>query len=48
MRKKLDGVIRSLLLVRLGQELGSDSQLARAIADCIDAAIAAASRFLGG
>lgn len=47
MRKHLDNAIRSLLLVRLGQELGSDSELARAVAQCIDAAVSAASRFLG-
>lgn len=47
MRKHLDNAIHSLLLVRLGQMLGSDSELARAIAACIDAGISAASRFLG-
>jgi len=46
MRKHLDTIIRSLLLVRLGQELGADSELARAVAQCIDAAVSAASRFL--
>jgi len=47
MRKHLDSIIRSLLLVRLGQQLGTDSELARAVAHCIDAAVSAASRFLG-
>jgi hypothetical protein len=47
MRRHIDAIIRSLLLVRLGQELGSDSELAQAVAQCIDAAVSAASRFLG-
>lgn len=47
MRRHLDAIIRSLLLVRLGQELGSDSESARLIAAFIDAAVSAASRFLG-
>jgi hypothetical protein len=32
--------IRGLLLVRIGQELGTDSRLARAIHDAIDAVLA--------
>jgi len=47
MKRQIDRIIRSLLLVRLGQELGADSELARAVAQCIDAAVTAASRFLG-
>jgi hypothetical protein len=47
MRRHIDAIIRSLLLVRLGQELGADSELARAVAQCIDAAVSAAARFLG-
>jgi hypothetical protein len=47
MRRHIDTIIRSLLLVRIGQELGSDSELARAVAQCIDAAVSAASRCLG-
>lgn len=31
MRRKLDGLITALVLVRLGQELGTDSTLARAV-----------------
>ena len=46
MRRHIDTIIRSLLFVRIGQELGSDSELARAVAQCIDAAVSAASRFL--
>jgi len=33
-------VVRSLLLVRIGQELGTDSRLARAVHDTIDAVLA--------
>jgi len=33
-------VVRSLLLVRIGQELGTDSRLARAVHDAIDAVLA--------
>ena len=32
-----NGIIRTLLLVRLGQELGTASPLARAVADTVDA-----------
>ena len=46
MKRNLDVIIRSLLLVRLGQQLGTDSELARAVAQCIDAAVYAAARFL--
>lgn len=46
MKRNLDHAIRSLLLVRLGQELGTDSELARAVAQFIDAAVSAASSFL--
>ena len=35
-----DPIIRSLLLVRLGQELGCDSHLARALASVVDAVVA--------
>jgi hypothetical protein len=35
-----DNVIRSLLLIRLGQTLGSDSSLARAVHDLVEAVLA--------
>jgi len=38
-KKNLDSIIRSLLLVRLGQELGTDSTVSRAIADFLDVII---------
>jgi hypothetical protein len=40
-------LLEQLVLVRLGQELGTDSDLARAIAHCIDFALGTLARFLG-
>lgn len=37
----MDAVLRALLLIRLGQLLGSDSSLARAVHDLIDALLGA-------
>jgi hypothetical protein len=37
MKPRIDSILRGLVLVRLGQELGSDSRLARAVAEAIDA-----------
>jgi len=45
MKKHLDGMIRSLLLVRLGQQLGTDSELARAVAGFMDAIVQAVTEF---
>lgn len=44
MRRRWSSVLQSLVLVRLGQDLGTDSQAARAIHDLLEllAAIAAA------
>lgn len=38
-RPTWNDAIRSLLLVRIGQELGTDSRLARAVHDAIDAVL---------
>lgn len=38
--KRIDSLIWALALVRLGQELGTDSRLARAVREAIDAIIA--------
>lgn len=35
-----NAIIQSLVLVRLGQELGTDSRLARAVHDLFDAMLA--------
>jgi hypothetical protein len=40
-------VIDSLVMVRLGQELGTSSELAQSIAGVIDAAIVVIGRFCG-
>lgn len=40
MKLTVDNLIRSLLLVKLGQTLGSDSSLARAVHDLVEAALA--------
>ena len=39
-RPTWDSVLQSLVLVRLGQELGTDSRLARMIHDAIELVIA--------
>lgn len=38
--KRIDSLIWALALVRIGQELGADSRLARAVREAIDAIIA--------
>jgi hypothetical protein len=43
-RPTWNDAILSLLLVRIGQELGTDSRLARAVHDAIDAVIAILSQ----
>ena len=47
MKRHLDRLIHSLVMIRLGQELGSDSQAARAVASTIDMLIQAIKGFLG-
>ena len=37
MKTRWDSLIRALLLIRIGQELGSDSRLSRAVAETLDA-----------
>ena len=44
MTQQINRLIESLVLVRLGQELGTDSDLAQSIAHSLDFAIALASR----
>lgn len=41
-RSNWDRLIQALLLVRIGQELGSDTPLARAVRDFLDCLLAAA------
>jgi hypothetical protein len=47
MRQLWDRILESLLWVRVGQELGSDSDLAQTIAGGIDAAIKIIGHFVG-
>jgi hypothetical protein len=47
MRHLWDRLLESLLWVRLGQELGSDSDLAQTIAGGIDAAIRIIGQVVG-
>lgn len=43
MKSQIDSALRALLLIRIGQELGTDSRLARAVHDAIAAIIGLAS-----
>jgi len=47
MKRRLDAALQSLVLIRLGQELGTDSDIAQAVAHGIDFLIGALARFLG-
>jgi hypothetical protein len=47
MTRHIDRVIQALVFVRLGQQLGTDSDLAQAIAHGIDLLVSTLSRFLG-
>ena len=46
MRRHLDRLIQSLVFIRLGQQLGTDSDLAPAVAHGIDLVVSTLSRFL--
>lgn len=46
MKRHADTVLHSLVLIRLGQELGTDSELARGVARAVDFVIHAMQRFL--
>jgi len=46
MKRYADRLIQALVFIRLGQQLGTDSELARAIANCIDLVVSTLSRFL--
>jgi hypothetical protein len=47
MRRHIDRLIQSLVFIRLGQQLGTDSDLAQAVASGIDLLASTLSRFLG-
>lgn len=46
MKRHFDRLIHSLVMVRLGQELGTDSELAQSLASCIDILAATLSKLL--
>ena len=46
-KRYLDRLIQVLVFVRLGQQLGTDSDLARVVAHSIDLLVSTLSRFLG-
>ena len=47
MKRKLDAALQALILIRLGQELGTDSDIAQAVAHGIDFVLGTLARFLG-
>lgn len=42
MKRHIDRLLQSLLLIRLGQELGTDSPAARLVHECISFVLSAA------
>jgi hypothetical protein len=46
MKQNLDRLIQALVFIRLGQQLGTDSDLAQAVAHSIDLLVSTLSRFL--
>lgn len=47
MKLRTNSLIQSLVLVRFGQELGTDSEVAQAVASGIDLLVSTLSRFFG-
>ncbi len=47
MKRQIDKLIQALVFVRLGQQLGTDSDLAQAVAHCIDLVVSTLSRLFG-
>jgi small basic protein len=46
MKRYVDKLIQALVFVRLGQQLGTDSEIAQAVASGIDLVVSTLSRFL--
>jgi hypothetical protein len=46
MRRHIDRLIQALVFVRFGQELGTDSEIAQAVAGGIDFLVSTVARFL--
>jgi hypothetical protein len=47
MKQTLDRLIQALVFIRLGQQLGTDSDLAQAVAHSIDFVLGTLARFVG-
>jgi hypothetical protein len=46
MKRRWNSLIQSLVLIRFGQELGTDSEIAQAVAHSIDFVVSTLARFL--
>jgi hypothetical protein len=46
MKRRWNSLIQSLVLIRFGQELGTDSKIAQAVANSIDFVVSTLARFL--
>jgi hypothetical protein len=46
MKRRINSLIQSLVLVRFGQELGTDSEIAQTLASCIDVLASTLARLL--
>ena len=46
MKRHIDKLIQALVFIRLGQQLGTDSDLAQAVAHGIDLVVSTLARFL--
>jgi hypothetical protein len=46
MKRRINSLIQSLVMVRFGQELGTDSEIAQAVAGGIDFLVSTVARFL--
>jgi len=44
MKRRWDSLIQSLVLIRFGQELGTDSEIAQAVAHSIDLLVSTLAR----
>ena len=44
---RLGDCLHAMILIRLGQELGTDSEIAQAVARAIDIAVSTATRLVG-
>jgi hypothetical protein len=47
MRRHLDRLIQALVFIRLGQQLGTDSDFTQAVAHSIDFVLGTLARFFG-